>query len=87
MVEELAMRRNVLRAAAVVMVVAVLQGVGFGADWGEVQGIKKELLGTAAKHAMEQQKRTGAEAVGVAFPEKVVVGGELHLERTGKSLK
>ena len=59
-----------------------------GADWAKVQEIKKDLLGQAATHAMEQQKKTAGEAVAVPFPAGVTAaGGVKVVEKSAKALR
>jgi hypothetical protein len=57
------------------------------ADWKEVQGIKKQLLSTAAQHAMEQQKRTAGEPVAIPFPDSATNhGGVAFAAKSPKSM-
>ena len=71
--------RATLPALAALTITGCFAATGWAADWGQVQEIKKELLTTAAQHAMEQQKTTSAEPVTIAFPTDVSAGGGLKL--------
>ena len=57
--------------------------MAWGADWGQVQKLKRDYVTMAAKNAMEQQKTDEAPAVPMAFPDDVSAHGGVEL--TGRS--
>lgn len=62
----------------VIMVLAAGCQASRGLTWDEAQAVKRGYLESAARHAMEQQKTTAAEAIPLAFARAIATAGDVE---------
>lgn len=69
-----------------VAAVALISMTVYEVDWEKVQQLKAQHLSSAARHAMEMQKTSSAEAVNIPLTGNLSVQGAAHIEKKNNAL-